>query len=245
MMKKIKKRIIRSSIVLVGLIAILGIVYSILVPNLTRCYLIEFYDFKKDTSLYYRSDVKKEDINHLKELIDQAEIRVSNFWGEELSDPVFIYCTNDEDYKKFGSDFDSPACMLKGFATYIVFNKNGLQLGGVAHELNHAELYARIGTIKRKLRIPKWFDEGLAMQVDDRDICSLELLKEMSNNFTNLPDIKKMNSTRSFLGETSAETLLNYLTAKYEVQNWYTDEKLKNFIKNIKKGMRFEEVYEK
>lgn len=83
------------------------------------------------------------------------------------------------------------------------------------------------------------------MQVDDRDICSLELLKEMSNNFTNLPDIKKMNSTRSFLGETSAETLLNYLTAKYEVQNWYTDEKLKNFIKNIKKGMRFEEAYEK
>jgi hypothetical protein len=244
-MKKTKRRIIWITISLVSLIIILGISYYFVAPHTARCHLIGFYDFKKDANLYYRSDVKKEDIDHLKEQIDQAEIRVKNFWGEKLSKPVYVYCTNDKDCNRFGSDFDSPAYIHKGFATYIILTYKELQLGGIAHELNHAELWARFGFIERKKKIPKWFDEGLAMQVDDRDISSIKLLKQKSNNFTNLPDIKKMKTTRLFRGKNSEETLLNYLAAKYEVQNWYTDEKLKNLIKNIKNGMSFEEAYNK
>lgn len=244
-MKKAKKKVIRIAIILFGLVLFLGIAHSIVLPQKTKCHLIKFYDFEKSGYIYYRKDVPKEIVKQLIETINQAEVRVRDFWGRKKSQPIFIYCNDKEDYRRFGSTYNTPACANMELVSYVVINKNGLNLDIISHELNHTELYARVGHIKRELEIPVWFDEGLAMQVDFRDSYSTDSLKKMSNNFTKFPDVRLMNTYKEFANGTEKEIHFNYATAKYEVENWYTDKRLKTFIENIRNGMSFNEAINK
>lgn len=50
----------------------------------------------------------------------------------------------------------------------MVIGQEGRNVDVVAHELTHAALFERLGAWNRE-RLPTWFDEGLAMQVDDRE----------------------------------------------------------------------------
>ena len=165
------------------------------------------------------------------------------FGGKELVNQFLFTATKSEDYRSFGSPFETPACAHLGINSFIVINKNGLDVDIISHELSYAELYARIGYMKRELEIPVWFDEGLAMQVDHRDSYSTDTLKLLSNNFYDLPRIKKMTTYQSFGSGTDEEIQLNYGAAKYEVKNWYTDKKLKMLIKKIKGGVNFCDAY--
>ena len=244
-MKEYKKKIIKTTATLFSLILLLGLLHAIVLPQQTNCHLIGFQNFKKDGNLYYRKGTPKDLVKQLKLGISQAEKRIISFWGKKKSYPTFIYCNNSEDYKKFGSYYESPACAHMEISSYIVINKNGVNLDIIAHELNHTELYSRIGHFKKELEIPAWFDEGLAMQVDLRKSYSTDTLKQLSNNFVNLPAIKEMRTYTSFSSGTNKEVHLNYATAKYEVKNWLKYNNLRNFIKNIEDGMSFNEAYDK
>ena len=74
----------------------------------TKTYVV--YDFKKDGNLYFREYVDTNTISLLKSNIRKAQIRVDSFWLKKNKSPQFIYCQNDEDYKKFGAPYMSPAC---------------------------------------------------------------------------------------------------------------------------------------
>ena len=119
--------------------------------------------------------------------------------------------------------------------SFIVISNQGVDLDIMAHEISHAEFYKRIGFYNWSFKIPRWFDEGLAMQNDNRNYFSEDTLKFKSNNYKNLPDVKELKSGRQFNEEGSVEQImLNFMTAKHEVKNWYTKEKLDKFIKELK-----------
>lgn len=220
-----------------------GVAHAFVFPQQTRCILIDFYDFEQEGNLYYRSGLDKNSKIELQAIIKNAEKRVAEFWGKKTTNPKFIYCENDADYLKFGVPFMTPAAANMKLGSYVVISKDGVDLDIVAHELSHTELYERIGFFNREFKIPTWFDEGLAMQVDLRSYYSIEDLKSKSNNFQNLPDVKTMNSFIEFGKGTRAAIMLNYSTAKYEVHNWYTPKKLKKFIKEINNGGDFETAF--
>lgn len=137
----------------------------------------------------------------------------------------------------------TPAAAHMKLGTYVIISKKGIDLDIISHEISHTELYERIGFYNREFKIPTWFDEGLAMQVDYRNYYSIDSLKKKSNNFENLPDVKKMNSYSQFGIGKREEVMLNYSTAKYEVGKWYTPEKLKTFVRKINKGNDFKNSY--
>ncbi len=111
--------------------------------------------------------------------------------------------------------YQIPALTYIKFGSYIVISNEGVDLDIIAHEISHAEFYERIGFYNWSFKIPRWFDEGLAMQNDNRNYYSEDTLKLKSNNYKNLPDVKKLKSGKQFNEEGSHEQImLNYHDCK-------------------------------
>ncbi len=236
-------RLLKVLLIFIVIISSTTIAYSVVFPQPVRCMLIDFYDFERTGNLYYRAGIEEEKKQKLLSLISKAEHRVDSFWKGTKSNPTIIYCESEEDYKKFGGPFMTPAAAILTLKSFVILSNDGVDIDIISHEISHTELAARIGFIDRQMKIPTWFDEGLAMQVDHRSHYSLDSLKKKSNNFTELVDIKTLETGAQFGGGTREEVMLNYLTAKYEVSKWYTHRKLSNLISQINDGDSFVEAY--
>lgn len=228
------------------LLAVLGITtvgHALALPQATRCLFIDFYDFERSGRLYYRPDTSPEKMRELEQLIAMADERVASFWGNRASNPKIIFCENAEDYSTFGSAFSTPAATIMHIRPFIVLSGEGVDLDIIAHELAHAELFAQVGILNNTFQLPVWFHEGIAMQVDDRAYYSIDTLAAKTDGFQNLPDVKAMKTYAQFGHGTREEVMLHYMTAKYEVRNWYTPNKLKQFILDLDRGLSFEAAY--
>ena len=242
-MTKLKKIIIRTFLVFIILIPIAAFAQYIIFPQETKSILIDYSNFKKEGRIYFNASTPHNKIDSLQSLIKQASLRNSNFWGQTTSNPKFIYCDNEAHFKKYCVNPSAPAVTYLKLGPVIVLSASAMGLDIIAHEFSHAEFYDRIGFYKFNYKIPSWFKHGLAMQNDYRDYYSDDTLKAKSDNFKNLPDIKSIKSDRQFYAGSSEEIMLNYMTAKHEIKNWYTKVKLDNFIKDINSGKTFEEAF--
>jgi hypothetical protein len=243
-MAKLKKVIGWTVLILLIVIPISAFAHFIFFPEQTRSILIDYSDFRKKGRLYFNSSTSQNTVDTVKSIIRFASNRVATFWGQKTSNPKYIYCGNDEDFKKLGSPYPVPALTHIELGSYIVISKQGVDLDIIAHEISHAEFYKRIGFYNWSFKIPRWFDEGLAMQNDYRNYYSEDTLMFKSNNYKNLPDVKKLKSGKQFNEEgTQEQIMLNFMSAKHEVKKWYTREKLDKFIKDINSGKTFEEAF--
>src|SRR5215218_3113894 len=190
-MRKYKKIIRRIVLVFLIVIPISAFAHFIFFPHQTRSILINYSNYKKDGSLYFNTITLQNKIDTIKLLMELASNRVAEFWGQKTCNPKYIYCES-EDFKKFGSPFKVPALTHIKLGSYIVISNQGIDLDIIAHEISHAEFYQRIGFYNWSFKIPRWFDEGLAMQNDKRNYYSEDTLKFKSNNYKNLPDVKKL-----------------------------------------------------
>ena len=228
---------------LVVIFLISAISHAIVLPQATKCLFVDFYDLNKEGKIYFEKGFTQEEKNEIVALVSQAESRVASFWGEKTVEPKFIFCKSMDLYHTFGSSYPTPASAIMHFGSYVVVNENGVDLDIISHELSHTELFERIGLINRSFKIPVWFDEGLAMQVDNRDYYSIDTLEALSNGFKNLPDVKSMKGYAAFGAGTREEVMMNYSASKYVVANWYSKEVLNNFINKLNNGANFEEAY--
>ena len=240
---KHKKIISRTFLIFIIVIPISAFAHFILFPQQTHSLLIDFYNFNKDNRLYFNKSTSQNKVETVKSIIELASKRVAAFWGQKTCNPKYIYCDNEEDFKKFGSPYPVPALTHMKLGSYIVISNQGVDPDIIAHEISHAEFYERIGFYNWSFKIPRWFDEGLAMQNDNRNYYSEDTLKFKSNNYKNLPDVKKLKSGKQFNEVGSPEQLMmNFMMAKHEVKNWYTKEKLDKFIKDLNSGKTFEQA---
>ncbi len=241
-MAKLTKIFRRFFLVFLILIPIATLAHFIIFPQQTRSILIDCSNFKKDGNLYFNAATPQQRIDSVKKLIQLASARVTAFWQQETGNPKYIYCQSDADFKKYGSPYPVPALTHLKFGAHIVISKEGAELDILAHETAHAALYKQVGFFK-KLKVPVWFDEGLAMQVDYRDYYSEDTLKLKSDNFTRLPDVQKLKTGNQFQQGSHEQVMLHYMTAKYIVKNWYTKEKLNKLVRNLQSGKSFEEAF--
>lgn len=242
-MIRIKKILKRTVLLFLVIIPLSAFAHFILFPRQTRSILIDYSDFKKDGRLYFNLNTPQNKIDSVKMLIELAAVRVAAFWGQKTCTPKFIYCETGKDFNKFGSPSPVPALTHIKMGAYIVISNEGADLDIIAHEISHAEFYERIGFYNWSFKIPRWFDEGLAMQNDNRDYYSEDTLKVKSNNYTNMPDVQQFQSGKGFNKGTPEQVMLNYMTAKHEVKKWYSKERLDKFIKDINSGKTFEKAF--
>ncbi len=244
-MRYYKKRFLRFLLIFSALIPLTCFANFIIFPQETRSILIDFSDFKKDGSLYFNLTTSKNTADSIESLIAKATKRVSHFWSGEKSSPVFIYCEQPADFKKYSVNPAAPAVTYCKLGEHIVLSKDGIDLDIIAHEISHAELFARVGFYIWTFKLPDWFKHGLAMQNDYRNYYSIDTLKARTNNLRTMPDITLFKTGAQFYSGTKDEIMVRYMTAKYFVGNWYTKEKLGRLINDLNAGKSFEESFKR
>ncbi len=236
-----KKTVIRILLFFL-LLPALALAHFAVFPQETRCILIDFSNFKKSGNIYYHNSAKLDKIQEVKAL---AEKKDSLFWKSNIIlDYKLIYCDTEKDFNKYAVA-GAPAATYMKLGAYIIIKQESIDENIIAHELCHAILYRNIGWYKRTFTIPAWFDEGLAMQVDDRAYYSIDSLLAKKNAGLQLPDVTKLKKATDFFSGDNETLMLNYSMAKYIVHEWMKTHSLKKFIEAINEGDSFENAYQK
>lgn len=237
------KNIFRIILGILLFLPLIAAAHFFIFPQETRCILIGFADFKHQQNIYYRKEVSPNIVQQLMRLKSNAEKKVNEFWKDSgHTNYKLIYCDAASDYEKYGRP-RSPAVASIKMGAYVVIPKNMFDINILSHEISHTVLYRKIGWCRLHFKIPTWFDEGLAMQVDDRDYYSIDTLLNKKKAGIILPDVTEMDTPEKFHAGSAEQIALNYSTAKYVVHEWLTKNLLSAFIEAINKGYSFEKSY--
>jgi hypothetical protein len=221
----------------------------ILFPSIFRFQFIHFQAVDEILpSIYVSKAMTAKEKRTFLNAYDSACKRVESFWGSKTAIPIMVVGSEGEIMKKFGNEQHSKVGMthFTPWGTYIVIDEEGVNVDVISHELAHAELFARIGWQKRTFEIPTWFDEGLAMLLDNRFAVEEEEWKFMNQHMDYVPDMKKLATAEAFFGN-PALTFTHYMIAKNEVQTWlqHQDGDLLEFIDCLKENNGFVKCYQK
>lgn len=239
-MEKLLKRTIILTIVLLPLMTF---AHFMVFPQETRCMLISFSNFEKKGNLYYSKSTDAAQLEKLMALKAAAEKKFKSFWGEEEPlDYNIIFCNTEALYNKYGTP-GTPATTQRKLGAYVVLSNEGLDENIITHEITHTILYNHLGWYKTIVKIPTWFEEGLAMQVDDRERYSIDSLQSKMNKGPILPDLSKIATGKQFYNGDDETITLHYATAKFEIHNWLKTHTLKLFIQKMKNGDGFEVAF--
>ncbi|MFC0864110.1 hypothetical protein ACFHYQ_17585 [Sphaerimonospora cavernae] len=122
------------------------------------CYRME----RLGPGLYVESGLSDAQRRQVVAIAEQANQRVSDFYGGRESSPRILACLTDECYRRIGGGRERGIAVLD---RAVMLSPRGIDPVIAAHELSHVELHARLGGSGS--RVPQWFDEGLAVLVSD------------------------------------------------------------------------------
>lgn len=237
------RKLLRVCLIILLFLPLLAAAHFFAFPQETRCMLIDFADFKKQQNIYFRKDVSANTVQHLTKLTSGAEKKVYAFWKD--ADDInykLIYCQAVTDYNNYGRE-GAPAVANIKMGAYVVIPQDMFDINILSHEISHTVLYRKTGWYKWHFKIPTWFDEGLAMQVDDRDYYSIDTLLKKKSEGIILPDVTQMDTPEKFHSGSPEQVMLNYAMSKYAVHEWLKKNSLSDFITSINKGYSFEKSY--
>ena len=164
------------------------------------------------------------------ELLREIEIgraAVVAFYGEVTSSPYIVACVTSECDIRFGS-YGQRAAAYGDLAMRL--SNKGLFAPLIAHEWSHAELYRRAGGWWYVRKIPRWFDEGVAVVVAGETRHSDDNWKEIQRRGLPVPSLGDLRSFSDWgtavrrYGETEGEVAGNlhvvYTAAGHEVRTF-------------------------
>lgn len=103
----------------------------------------------------------REDASHLA-MVAAAKRRIADFYGERTSDARVLICTTAECYRRIGGGGEKG----RAFGRWaLMLSPAGADETIATHELAHIEMHKRLGWSYD--RVPRWFDEGLAVVISD------------------------------------------------------------------------------
>jgi len=237
---KLSKRVVKILLALI-LLLFLGAAFSRLASHgIARCYLVKWSKLDNIApNLYIDPGMPKSQRQVLLLSLADARARVAALYGEYTANPVIIAGHTMEVMRTYGSNSYNRAgrTYLTLATTFIILGPEGsLSTDVLSHELGHAEFSARIG-YWNKNEVPNWFDEGLAVQVDDR--YSEAEWRARTDNGRVAPALDQIGIMRH-------DDWLGYATAKHEVRRWLDtvgQEGLWALLQAIRNGDEFQETY--
>ncbi len=236
-----KKLLKRTLIIVVVLLPLMTFAHFMVFPQETRCIFISFSNFEHKQNVYYSKTTTQ--VENLFQVKKAAEEKVQNFWKENaVLDYTLIYCNNKNEYGKYGTP-NTPATTQRKLGAFIVISNEGVDEQIITHEITHTILYNHIGWYKTIFKIPTWFEEGLAMQVDDREQYAIDNLQIKIDNGLTLPNISTIANAAQFYSGDDDTITLHYTMAKYIIFEWLKTHSLSLFLKKTKSGDTFEKAY--
>lgn len=237
MSRKKLKRVTWSAVILllISTSAVAAYKYDTL-----ACSLIDYSGFIQiEKNVYVAPDTSPENRKELLSLLAQAKARVMTTYGQYSATPVIISGHSMNSLGIFASNEYASTKFLPG-RSYIVLGPKGHSVDIIAHELVHSEIFEFLGYWARTFKLPVWFDEGAAMQVDYR-----KKYDAFGINDTELTMGELRYSWQFFEGDDDQLTS-HYASAKYEVRRWIDKVSHKTvfvLLNRIKQGESFDDVY--
>lgn len=239
----------RILLILTGLMALLILGLVLLQPGLLRAWRINQSDFTKlSDRIYISPDTPEERADSLLLLISQAHQRNRIFWGEQKAEIPIIYCHTAECFQRYAAVRKAQIAPASFFYTpvfaYVLIGPYGLHSEVLAHELCHPELFVRTGWYQHEFKLPVWFFEGLAMQLDQREAYGEAQWLSLQNSQTPLPKLSELASVNCFFG---GDPFVNYTLARHELGRWLDlvgKEGLYRLIEGLDEGKEFAQLYQ-
>ena len=185
--------------------------------------------------------------------IGRAE--VAAFYGDVVTTPYFVACVTAECDERFGS-YGQRAASYGDMA--IRLSARGLSAPLVAHEWSHAELFHRAGGWWRAGKIPRWFDEGVAVVVANEPRHSEDNWREIERRGLPVPSLAELLSFSDWgaavqkYGETAGDVPDNlhvvYTTVGHRIREFLAcaeRESVARVLGAVRSGSTFDEAYAK
>jgi len=250
-MNKVKRTKLILLVIIVSAIFLSGLIFC----NFTKLgYMItiRWHGFTEVRDNIFLDKDNLEDADNILNMLDSANNRIGDFWGELKGSPTIIISYQEKKLSKLGYT-GSPAItntyVLNGAHNYVVVSNYGVDIDILSHELAHAELHTRIYKNKWIVTsiIPIWFDEGIAMQNDYRDKYNEDVWEEVTDNGEDIRNITSLN-TNEFFNSDKEVRIENFVLAKHELCSWINEhghDKLIHLLEDVNTGGKFEELYVK
>ena len=175
--------------------------------------------------LYVEPAMTAQQRQALQQQIELGRAQVEAFYGSITTAPYFVACVTAQCDVRFGS-YGELATAFGDVAIRLSLNRRLPRL--VAHEWSHAELYRRVGGWRHIGKIPRWFDEGVAVVVADEALHAPANWQEITRRGQPTPPLTELVSRRDWAaavkkyGETRGDDPNNlrvvYSTAGHEVR---------------------------
>ncbi len=221
-------------------LALSSVALAIYARDALACSLVGYSDFERiEKNIYIAPATGAEERKQLLSLIAEARNRVVSTYGQLDSTPVIIAAIRRDSLKWFSDNEYASTKFLPG-QSYIVLGPKGHNIDVIAHELVHSEIVGRAGYWARSVRIPVWFEEGIAMQVDYRK------KYDLSDGTGGSPALESLRYSWQFFKGDDAELTNHYAVAKAEVRGWLGrvgPGSVQTLLNKVKSGADFEETY--
>ena len=178
-----------------------------------------------DAALYVEPAMSAQQRAALQRQIELGRAQVEAFYGSITTAPYFVACVTVQCGVRFGS-YGELASAFGDMAIRLSLNDRLTRL--VAHEWSHAEMYRRAGGWRHIGKIPRWFDEGVAVVVADEALHAPANWDEIARRGLPTPPLTELVSRRDWAaavqkyGETRGDDPSNlrvvYSTAGHEVR---------------------------
>lgn len=213
-MFKSKKRRIWSIIGIIVVIFLGFAIFRLAQHPVVRSYFVNWSNLDRITpKVYVDPKMSQADRDSLLNAINESRNRIASVYGDSLADPVIIAGQTMDVMEKFGGNAYNRVgrTYQTALGAYIIFGPDGIaSVDVIAHEMAHAELTKRLG-YKIVNNLPDWFDEGLALQVDER--FTEEDWLARTDNRKNAPNLDTISTI-------THDDWLAYATAKHTVNIW-------------------------
>jgi hypothetical protein len=208
-------------------------------PGPTACALVGMSGLRTlDDGLLTDSE-SEADHQRYSQLVRDARARIEAIFGTAESKPIVVFFSGAGGFGPFKLN-GYGSTQTVGSRACVMVGPKGQNIDVVAHELMHGELHFRVGSLRRFLQVPTWFDEGVAMQVDFR---SRYLLSRQEPHHSN--GVRTLTTASSFFVADDEALTQNYASAKGVVASWVSrigPAALYPRLRRLKSGESFSEV---
>jgi hypothetical protein len=230
---------LRAALFALALLLLGGAVFAYGFPHQIRCLLVQWSDLDNVAPrVYVDPNMSEREVQRFLEVLAEATGSMASLYGEYTAQPVIIAGRDMDIVRKYGGQTHNRVgrTQISVIGTWIVLGSGGLNMDAIAHELAHAELAARIGAWKWR-SIPRWFDEGVAVQFDGR--YSEEEWRLRTDDGRTAPKLDE-------IGVIKGSDWLSYPTAKHELRGWLDIVQTKgflDFLSAVRNGADFQDAY--
>lgn len=212
-------------------------------PLLNRAF-VSLSDYQKiEDKVYADPSISDVELQRVMSGLQMARHRIGDFYGAPIAKPVTIIPANALEGRRFGLTDVPGTAFISMTGAHVMLNMEQFSLDVTSHELMHAELAERLGYWARTTKLPTWFDEGVALQLDRRPHYLIDCAAVGQDEIRR---VKALDKPGTFWSIDKDQNIRNYQAAKCavaELLEHHPPKSLYHAFSRMREGENFSDVF--